>query len=89
MTVAVDMTKQKPPPVPSLAEVKREAAENAAREAIWRELRRHDYSPTEVARALEIPGGSGNVIREMRRLGMYEQYLAERTKYRIKQSKKA
>lgn len=87
MTVAIDMTAKKPP-VPSLAEVKRQAAEDAARDAIWRELRRHDYSPTEVAKALDVPGGSGNVIREMRRLGMYNQYLAERTKHRIKTSQK-
>lgn len=84
-------TARKPakPKEPTLAEIARDAADKAQREAILKALEDHDYSPSAVAETLDPNGGSGNIIRAMKRLGIYEQYLTERTRRRIENSKKA
>lgn len=90
-TPAVTPSKKvaKRPPSKTLAEIARDAADNAQREAILKALEENDYSPSAVAETLDPAGGSGNIIRAMKRLGIYEQYLTERTRRRIEASRKA
>jgi hypothetical protein len=72
------------PAAQTLAEIARDAADEAQRRALRDALDANGYSPTAVGLALGIGGGSAGVLRILKRLGMLEAYEAERRRRGLK-----
>ncbi len=85
-TMATTKTSKRPRSAPkrSLAEIAREAADEAQRTALSAALVECNYSPTAVAEALQVGGGSAGVLRILARLGMLEDYEAKRAELGLK-----
>ncbi len=76
--MATSKTRSKRPTPTTLAEIGKTAMRRAQAEALWTALEAHDFSPSAAAEALSVPGGSANVLRLLKRLGLTAQYDRER-----------
>lgn len=67
---------------PSLTEIGRQAAKDAQRRALLAELDANDWNLTATAEALQVSGGSPNIIRALKQLAP-DEYEAAKTDGRV------